>query len=117
MDVIGAHIDGPEHPTSHITGFRNRFFDAGALYGTENDWTMLQSESVVATPICVGRQIWRTVDVVHAVNRTPFIAVQPSPIAPEGDQVRQRRFSHELGKYKATHPLPRMVLLVIVSAP
>src|SRR5205809_934052 len=93
MDVIGAYIRGHEIPEAAAGCVRYRKFDSGSSRRIKYHGFIGERPLVVLFPSGVGSNVRAAIDVVVAVGRATLIAMQPSAVCAEGDEIGERRLA------------------------
>ena len=101
-DVYCMHM-----PIPFLTSLTNGPLDRRALRRTQSNRRMKQFRVIILSPVGVGGDPRSPVDVVVSINRTSLITMQPSAIAPNGEENCQRNVSvvpHKSGSGRMSEP-------------
>jgi hypothetical protein len=93
MNMICSHVECQQRPLSNPTGLTNRLFNCLSMAGLEDQRLNFQLLLIVTMPAFVWRNVGRTVSIVKAIDRTAFVAVQPSTVRTERNEVSKRSVS------------------------
>src|SRR5262249_31090614 len=89
VNVIGSHVDCPQHPASLITVLAHAFFHRRSAHCGQFNRITLHTRAQFASPLLVRRKHWCSVNVVRTIGRASFIAMQPRAVTTKRDEICQ----------------------------
>ena len=87
VNVIRAHVQGLQTPTSELAYFANRVLYRATLLSSKEHRFALQLALVIAPPLLLRRNSRCPVVVMKTINRGSLVSVEPRSVAAKRNEI------------------------------